>query len=127
MADIHMVYTGEAKGDEVLPPFRDLTEVSFLKRGFPEDGLHHAACPVELSSILGSLYWLRTKRFQEEILEDSFNNALAELSMHAVSIWDTHVPVLVKTFAETWNIHPKYNPTRLEYRQFIAGRPNPWG
>lgn len=86
MSSFHMKYTSESKGDEVQP-FRKITEVTFLKRGFyEEDG--YVFGPLALETITEMPFWCKDKKKADDIVQTNFETALMELSAHPEEVWN---------------------------------------
>jgi ribosomal protein S17E len=82
MKTIGLTYTDENKS-EVLVPFRRLSEVTFLKRGFRFDNmLGRYVAPLSLDTILEMPYWTKEGPAPLEITYDNVSTALMELSLH---------------------------------------------
>lgn len=69
----------------------DLTDLTFLKRGFVERD-NRWLCPLDLDSFLYTCYWCKNKKLEKEIMIDVLENALEELSMHDERTWNTYAP-----------------------------------
>lgn len=92
-ADIGMTYTDEAKSGEVVP-FRTLSDVKFLKRGFHEiDGTILA--PLELDVVMEMCQWVKTDFNTVDNTIANVETALRELSLHPRSIFDAHSKDLI--------------------------------
>jgi len=86
LAKFGMVYTDEQKHE--MQGFRNLTEISFLKRGFDErQGLYWA--PMEVPNILEIANWIRGKAYKLATSEN-VENCLRELALHPASVYDKY-------------------------------------
>nr|QKI28879.1 hypothetical protein 1 [Lactuca sativa dicistroviridae] len=94
-----LTYTS-AKKDGTLQPYTSIEECEFLKRGFHiVDGKE--TCPLAEGSMLHSMYWVRESRCasKEQILADSCENALGELSLHGAEKWKEWSPAIIQLMA----------------------------
>jgi hypothetical protein len=92
-----LTYTPADKTSD-FTPYTSIDKITFLKRRFHiVNG--HLTCPLELKSILHSMYWVRESKHMrsEEIVKVMLENALGELSLHGREIWDEWSP---KVFEE---------------------------
>jgi hypothetical protein len=77
------VYTDENKAGDEAAPYRSLTEVSFLKRGFRYDEtLTMWVAPLERVSMLKSLYWCSNARLSDSIELSAVDLFIAERAVH---------------------------------------------
>lgn len=88
---LNMVYTMESKTGEVIP-FRDISQVSYLKRGFRcnEDGLWVA--PLELGVILEMGQWVHGTVDSRQMCIDTCATALGELTLHGREVYEREAP-----------------------------------
>lgn len=100
-AEIGFVYTDEDKtGAQYL--YRDITETSFLKRGFSfDERLRRWVAPLKLSSIIESCLWTKRKVGWEDQCS-VFDRAVLELSLHDQSTFDEWVPKIKKLVHENY-------------------------
>lgn len=115
MAKLGMVYTSENKLDEA-DPVRDLTAVTFLKRGFRyDDYLRRWVGPQELDSILYVPYWCKNKSMMKDIVPCNVEFTYTELALHPSCVWDQYASVIKDKVREVLQIHPLNSFTRREY------------
>jgi hypothetical protein len=96
MQTVGMIYTNEDK-TEVNDTFRDISNVSFLKRQFyfdKETGIYTA--PLSLSVVLEIPYWTRKGVHCEQIERDNVQTSLQELSLHPQAQWDIWAPKILQ-------------------------------
>jgi hypothetical protein len=102
--ELGMVYTDEAKTDGVIPDFRTIFEVTFLKRGFRyEDEIGKMwVAPLDLGSVLYKCYWYKTsttdKHLLHQIMMGNITSTLRELSLHPQEVWDHWVGKIAPPF-----------------------------
>jgi hypothetical protein len=94
MAKYGATYTTELKGVAVAP-YRLLSEVEFLKRGFRLD--EHCGrwlAPLRLNVVLEMCCWTKKGNNRDTITYDNAMNSIRELSLHPKEIFDKWVPVI---------------------------------
>lgn len=95
MAELGLKYTTELK-DTAKIPFRDLTEVSFLKRSWKWDPLLvRYVAPIELSVALEICYWTKSVSDWKLIAAENVVNTLDELAIHTKDIWLKYAPTII--------------------------------
>lgn len=95
MAELGLKYTTELKETATLP-FRNLTEVSFLKRTWEWDPLLvRYIAPIELDVALEICYWTQSVSDWKLIAAENVVNTLDELSLHSKSIWLKYAPTII--------------------------------
>jgi hypothetical protein len=103
-----MDYTNEMKTTESVNS-RDITDISFLKRGFLYDGARWRA-PLELGVIKETLNWqLRTSTQEEMRLR--IESVLTELAQHGKKTFSEFAPLVVRRSLEFC----EYKPVNSEY------------
>jgi hypothetical protein len=106
LATIGLTYTDELKS-ETLVPYRKLSEVTFLKRGFRyEKLLGRYVAPLSLDTILEMPYWTKEGPAPQEITEDNVNTALMELSLHGEEVFHFHQEVIIDACRKKMNWLP---------------------
>jgi len=113
MAKLGYTYTDEVKvGTGEGPPFRTLSEIAFLKRGFRyEPRLTRYVAPLAIDSILEMLYWTKKGARSELITKANVEIALRELSLHSKQDFQKWAPLVVAGARE----HLEYHPQITEY------------
>lgn len=95
MAVFGMDYTDEKK-EGVDVPWRDLSEVTFLKRAFRYDtDLGAYLAPLSLDSILETPYWTKRGSGPEQITKDNVCVALMELGLHSEDVYREWAPRII--------------------------------
>ena len=123
MAELGFVYTGEAKEDE-LRPFRELSEISFLKRGFNYEGRECYAA-LDLDTILEIPYWAYGAENMESTVRSNVEVALRELSLHPAAVWDAWYPK-IRQHAQVCIQYTPDLPNQLAYRNATVNYKPPW-
>jgi len=82
-AKLNMTFTAERK-DDIVPEYRPLSEITFLKRGFVNHPLVPGVflAPLALEVVLDMPYWTMKTNMENDISRDKLNCALDELSLH---------------------------------------------
>lgn len=111
-AQIGMTYTDEAKTG-VLVPFRSLSDVKFLKRGFRKDVRYYA--PLELDVIMEMPQWVKTDLNVVDNTVANVETALRELSLHPESVFNKYSQQLLKASRRFLPRQPEAL-TYLDYR-----------
>jgi hypothetical protein len=95
LSRIGMVYTTEFK-ETATNPFREITEITFLKRMWAFDPLcgRHIA-PLELDVVLEMSMWTKKGTDYLNIAITNFENTLNELSLHPYETWEKFYPTLL--------------------------------
>jgi hypothetical protein len=107
-----MTYTNEAKTGNIVP-FRSLSDVKFLKRGFRKDVRFYA--PLELDVIMEMPQWVKTDL---NVIDNTVNNvetALRELSLHPEPVFNEYSQQLLRASREHLPTQPEVL-TYLNYR-----------
>ncbi len=90
MATFGLVYTDDKKTDEIVP-FRSLSEVQFLKRGFLYNvELDRYLCPLDINTVLEIPYWTKKGVAAYSITIGNVDVTLLELSLHGVDVFNKH-------------------------------------
>lgn len=86
---VGMTYTGEDKEAELVPKFRSLSDVSFLKRKFVQNERFPGkwVAPLELRVVLDMAYWTINSIMRDKISTDKTETALNELSLHGKKVF----------------------------------------
>lgn len=114
MAFLGQDYTNAAKTDE-NSGLLQITELSFLKRTFrPTDGGNIVYSPIEKASITGQFNWCSYGEDAVEILQDTFENALLEMSQHGRIEFENFVSKL----------HPVINNHLRQISGVVVPRPS---
>jgi hypothetical protein len=103
-----MDYTNEMKTAESVNS-RDITDISFLKRGFLYDGARWRA-PLELSVIKETLNWQLRTSTQEE-MKLRIESVLTELAQHGKKTFSEFAPLVVRRSLEFC----EYKPENSDY------------
>lgn len=78
-----LTYTSDEKTDANPPPFRNITQVTFLKRSFIyNDVLGRHACGLDIPTIYNMLHYTKKGGSSDSITVDNCYNAVREASLH---------------------------------------------
>jgi len=106
MAGYGLKYSDESKGDIVVP-YKDLSEVNFLKRSFRYEPLvGRYVAPLQLESIVEMLYWTKRGAESQSITRSNVDNALHELSLHCEEDFHKWARLVVDGAREILNYYP---------------------
>jgi hypothetical protein len=106
MSKIGLTYTDENKSDSLVP-FRKLSEVTFLKRGFRYDELlGRYVAPLSLDTILEMPYWTKDGPAPLEITYENVSTALMELSLHGEEKFNFHQKEIIDACRKKMNWLP---------------------
>lgn len=119
-----VTYTPGRK-DGVWVPTCDITDITFLKRGFRFEQNVGWCCPLELDSFYYTCYYNKNKKDEKKILNDVLENTLFELSMHSQETWDVRAPPVIKLMARL-GFTPQHKPVRGSYLQELRSRGDLW-
>ena len=112
-------FTDEKKTGDVIPDYRSLSEISFLKRGFVfSEEIQMYVCPMEVDILLDILNWVRTGTEDPRIITiNNIESVVAELALVSQEAFDEWVPQLKKKYAElAWRVNKNiYFDTRFGY------------
>lgn len=97
---IGMRYTNESKTTSTLP-WRNITDVSFLKRSFRmENGTWYG--PLTIVSILDCFNWIHETRDEFATIEANAINAGIELALHDHKTWEYYSTLISKAIFQTY-------------------------
>lgn len=105
MKKFGMVYTDEHKSDDP-PLWRDISETTFLKRGFIERNGRYDA-PLCLDTCLEMLSWVRGTTDIEELTVNNVETSCMELSLHDKSVFQKWVSK-IKNACYKENLFPTF-------------------
>jgi hypothetical protein len=112
-ATFGMIYTDEAKSEKEVAEWRNITEVSYLKRGFRfENGVWRA--PLALDVILECCNWVRKCPDELEACIQNCETAFRELAHHPVDVFEKYVKMISDALYESTSCYPNVK-TRAEY------------
>jgi hypothetical protein len=63
------------------------------------------------------LYWTSDKNHERDIVGQTFEMVLMELSLHRREVWDTYAPVVIARVGEEYDIVPRHLPRFQVYRR----------
>lgn len=122
MASFGLTYTDENKSTNPLP-FRSLSEVTFLKRGFRLDsGLGRYVAPLSLDTIMEMPYWTKDGPGPEAITEDNVNTALMELSLHGESVFEEYSEKIIAGCRTRMNWFPPASSYAINFEMAMNTR-----
>jgi hypothetical protein len=126
-------YTPGNKGD-VLVPYTDIFNVTFLKRSFARDETTNQlvlkspflgwVAPLDLNSFLYEGYWYKNLRDPLGDLERRLNHMLCEAALHTPEIWEKYGATTIR-WAQEKGVKFEYY-TREECRHFVKTRFDVW-
>ncbi|APG79029.1 hypothetical protein 1 [Changjiang picorna-like virus 13] len=98
--DLGMTYTNESKNDDLVED-RNITEVSFLKRGFRKD---HGIwmCPLQEDVLKETLSWERQGSTETE-MKLRAEAVLAEFARHGQSVFEECAPVITRAMQKHYD------------------------
>lgn len=120
-------YTSAAK-DGFLYDVSTLDKMSFLKRGFYKENNRYL-CPLELNSFLYTPYWCGNRRLEQDIIIDTMENALEELSLHEPGVWEAHAEPVIAELVARSSVEcplPRALPNRESYQKLVLSRVDNW-
>lgn len=94
---------------------KSIEELTFLKRGFAVEG-GQILCPLAKESFMYTPYWCKNKFLVKDIIMDSTERALYELSLHPPEEWDALSPQLFDAMSQRGRV-PIVLPTRDAYQR----------
>lgn len=107
VAELGLIYTSETKGD-LNTGLRNLSDVSFLKRGFRFDKeLRRYLAPLELDVVLEIPLWTKKRYDAVKITIDNVDTAIGELSLHGPEVFNKYVPQIAASLKEAHSVWPK--------------------
>jgi len=124
-----LTYTDEEKNENTTE-FREITEISFLKRKFRFDNAQKRfRAPLALKVILEMAQWVKGAEDEQSLTADTLKTAVYELSQHDQETFDKYMPKFEKAALklnvpvvfETYQFYQdleaaKYCNTDLEYQ-----------
>nr|ULF99883.1 MAG: hypothetical protein 1 [Triatovirus sp.] len=94
---IGLSYTMEDKDAVATRPYRNIFEISYLKRGFYRDELTGKwLAPLQLETILETPMWIHKSPDARAQTIENLEFAIKELSLHPVFVWEQWHPVLCR-------------------------------
>jgi len=116
MAKYGATYTSSKK-DVPFEPYGPIEGIDFIKRGFRfDERLHRWVGPLKLESALYAPYWAKNRVLMDEILESNIEFMLQELALHDPSVWQLHVPRILRRLKRFAEKEPKLLPDRAVYQ-----------
>jgi hypothetical protein len=121
-----MVYTTEVK-DTAVVPFRDITEVEFLKRSFRFSNIvGRWIAPLRFDVIIDMLNWTKRKKsslLSDQITVDNIGVVLREISLHSKDKYDYWYPILkslwMEHYPEIESTTPMYSDHLLMFQRTL--------
>jgi hypothetical protein len=112
MSTLGYTYTDDSKGLKSNKLFRDIGEITILKRSFRwDEGMYRYLAPEELDTVLEIPYWVKSKTTIEHITKQNVETSLRELSLHSKEVFGKWMPQIVKACQE--RLH--YTPLFVDY------------
>jgi len=97
---IGLSYTMEDKDAEVTRPYRELSEINYLKRAFVRERDGQWLAPLALTTVLETPMWMHKCPDPRIQTIENLEWALKELSLHSEDIWIQWSPKLRKELEE---------------------------
>jgi hypothetical protein len=92
-----LTYTNENKDNKEYD-FRDISEVSFLKRKFRyDDVLCRYVAPLDINVVLEMPYWSKKGLLYDEITRGNVDICLMELSLHGESVFSRYAQTIIQS------------------------------
>lgn len=118
-----LTYTSGRKNGE-LEPYTTIGGVTFLQRGFRiEDGEVYS--PLNLDSFLYTPYHCKNQMLKQQIINDTMEKSLEELSQHPEATWDEYAPRII-SFLKKRVGSTRAAPDRKEYQKLIRTYADHW-
>lgn len=90
MEKLGMNYTTELKATATVP-FRAITEVEFLKRGFVyNESVGKWVAPMRIQALFDPLNWCKKGIAKDQSVVDQVTSTISELSLHGRKVFDTY-------------------------------------
>jgi hypothetical protein len=103
-ASFGMTYTDEAKSG-VIVPYRNISEVAYLKRGFrQEDG--YVRAPMSLDTVMETPQWYRDCPDSLLACKMNLENSLMELALHPEEVFDEKSKLMIDAFYTRTTMYP---------------------
>jgi len=119
---IGMKYTNAKKSNELSETYSDITQISFLKRGFVWDDFYNRYfAPLEIEALMEIPAWVTKGINETEFARDNVDTCLKELALHSEEIYKKHSVPLIKASTNVLNYTPAYTSWD-ELRQESLGR-----
>lgn len=119
-----LTYTSGAKVGDLIA-HSSIHDVTFLKRRFfLDDG--RWLCPLELDSFLYTHFWCKNQKLEREILISNIENALEELSLHPIEVWDKHARHLSDVLFQHFELPTRDRLVRESYLSLVLSRVDEW-
>jgi hypothetical protein len=116
MSQIGMTYTTELKGSAVTP-FRDISNVEFLKRRFRLDPVvGRYVAPLRLETVLEIPLWTKKGMLRDAIVASNVTECLFELSLHEKETYDEWEPLVIASFLSKYPGVPTPRLLKMRYR-----------
>lgn len=101
-ASFNLDYTDETKEQKITRAYRQIEEISFLKRTFHFDKQYKKyIAPLDLRVVLEIPYWTKRGLDKHEITRTNFENTLGEISLHGPEVYTYWSRVLLKAATES--------------------------
>jgi hypothetical protein len=118
---VGLVYTDEAKTTGLVPKYRTIEEVSFLKRDFrAHNELGMIVGGLELGTILEMPLWYARQRPKDENLKERCDEALIELYVRGPADWDLYAEHIIKAYEDLFSLHLTYTTPSLCHSAILS-------
>lgn len=118
-----LTYTSGKKDGE-LEAYTTIDGVTFLQRGFRvEHGEVYS--PLNLNSFLYTPYHCKNQMLKQQIINDTMEKSLEELSQHPEATWDEYAPRII-SFLKKRVGSTRAAPDRKEYQKLIRTYADHW-
>lgn len=118
---IGFVYTPEDKSTDSVKPFRNINEVSFLKRQFRFDPMvNYVIAPLDISVVLEMSQWTKRNDRNWDNVKENVDTTLKELSAHGQEVWDHWYPLIAGAARDHLEYIPLYHDRVSALRAQLA-------
>lgn len=117
MSELGMIYTSETKEASIVP-FRHISEVEFLKRGFRfEPILGRHVGPLRLAVILEMVCWTKKGANNNDIVASNVDMAIDELSLHERAVYNKYANLISDKFQK---FYPGVKTSRSLFEKYTT-------
>jgi len=122
--EIGMTYTREDKTQGAGVQYRDLTECSFLKRGFKQvPGHYMTVAPLHLDTVLEMPLWVKTETGVEEEVVSNIHTCFEELALHGPAIYDHWTKIIFENARKHLTLLPEVVPWAIMMERVTKIKP----
>jgi len=118
--------TSDIKSDENPPPFRDISEVTYLSRAFREYAPGAFDAPLKLESILNIPLYVPSIDREVEIQRGNLEIILKELSLHDKNTFQKYAAEVQRAMLQAYGLSAESIPSYEVYQEIARSSKNPW-